>query len=633
MTPTAQAAAAGGRRFLWWLALGTASLAGLVAGMLALQLRQSENLEDNWQLKADSVTALAFQFEREFLRLRHVVDVAVQTPSPANLDELSLRYNIFLSRKVLLEDNPSTRLIRDRAEYRQLLPRLEEFIAQAEPVFAAPVPKPKQLQALLAQLNGMGPNVQALSFAATSVMAGLIETKQHTIREQGTTIVRLTIAQLVLLLLAAAALWVRHQRLVRERIALEELTHELREARQKAEAASEGKSRFLANMSHELRTPFNGMLGMLSMLETTALTSQQADYTHTVRESAQHLLTLLNDILDVSAMDAGKLKLKPTAVDLRALLASTEALMQISARDKGLTFTVTHGPSLPHWVQADPTRLKQILFNLLSNGIKFTEKGRVTLSVELEGSTGMVAPLRITVTDTGIGMTDQAVGRLFQRFYQVESGADRRFGGAGLGLDISRTLARLMGGELTVSSRPGVGSTFTLTLPLPVCDGPTPSSPAPTAREQEGVGTPTLAPTQHTAPAVRVLVAEDHPVNRKVMAALLGKLNCAVTFCENGQEAVDAVATHTFDLVFMDIHMPVMDGLAATRLIRQSGADPQMLPIIALTADVMNEARENAMQAGVNEFLTKPIRLPELQQAMAHWLPSTVATPPNTEHR
>jgi CheY-like chemotaxis protein/anti-sigma regulatory factor (Ser/Thr protein kinase) len=269
--------------------------------------------------------------------------------------------------------------------------------------------------------------------------------------------------------------------------------------------------------------------------------------------------------------------------------------------------------------------LKQILFNLLSNGIKFTEKGCVTMSVGLEGTVDLVAPLRITVTDTGIGMTDLAVSRLFQRFYQVESGTDRRFGGAGLGLDISRTLARLMGGDLTVNSRPNEGSIFTLILPLPVCHAP-----------PEHVGTPTLATLgaaepvtpQHSAPtsapdtAVRVMVAEDHPVNRKVMAALLGKLNCDVTFCENGQEAVEAVATQTFDLVFMDIHMPVMDGLVATRLIRQSGVDPQMLPIIALTADVMNEAREKAMQAGVNEFLTKPIRLPELQQAMAHWVPS-----------
>ncbi len=613
MTPTAQAAAAGGRRFLWWFALGTASLAGLVAGMLALQLRQSENLEDNWQLNADSVTALAFQFEREFLRLRHVMDATAQTPSTANLEELGLRYNIFLSRKVLLEDNPSTRLIRDRAEYQQLLPRLEAFIAQAEPVFAAPLPEPKPLQMLLAQLNSMGPNVQALSFAATSVMAGLIETRQHTIREQGSTIVRLTIAQLVLLLLAAAALWVRHRRLVRERIALEELTHELREARQKAEAASEGKSRFLANMSHELRTPFNGMLGMLGMLETTALTSQQADYAHTVRESAQHLLTLLNDILDVSAMEAGKLKLKPAPLELRGLLSSTEALMQSSARHKGLTLSVTQDPALPKWVQADATRLKQILFNLLSNGIKFTEHGHVTMAVDLSDTFRTVAPLRITVTDSGIGMNEQAVNRLFQRFYQVESGADRRFGGAGLGLDISRTLARLMGGELTVSSHPGVGSTFTLTLPLPVCDAPVAVVSTPVE--------PMAAPSAPLPPPTRILVAEDHPVNRKVMAALLGKLNCEVTFCENGQEAVDAVATRTFDVVFMDIHMPVMDGLAATRLIRQSGRDPRVLPIIALTADAMNEARENAMQAGVNEFLTKPIRLPELQQAMARWLP------------
>ena len=613
MTPTARAAAAGGRRFLWWLALGTASLAGLVAGMLALQLRQSESLEDNWQLKADSVTALAFQFEREFLRLRHVLEVTAQTPTAENLDELSLRYNIFLSRKVLLEDNPSTRLIRDRAEYRQLLPRLDEFVAQAEPVLAAPLTASVQLRALLAQLNGLGPNVQALSFAATSVMAGLIETKQQTIRAQSSTIVQLTIAQLVLLLLAAAALWVRHQRLVRERIALEELTHELREARQKAEAASEGKSRFLANMSHELRTPFNGMLGMLGMLETTALTSQQADYTHTVRDSAQHLLTLLNDILDVSAMEAGKLKLKPAPVELRTLLNSTEALMQNSAQHKGLTLSVTQASSLPQWVLADATRLRQILFNLLSNGIKFTEQGHVTMAVDLSDTFHTVAPLRITVTDTGIGMTEQAVSRLFQRFYQVESGADRRFGGAGLGLDISRTLARLMGGELAVSSRSGEGSTFTLTLPLPVCDAPAAQVPEPSCTQSAE------APAPPQYPPTRILVAEDHPVNRKVMAALLGKLNCEVTFCENGQEAVEAVATQAFDLVFMDIHMPVMDGLTATRLIRESGRDPQRLPIVALTADVMTEARENAMQAGVNEFLTKPIRLPELQQSVARW--------------
>lgn len=613
-------AAAGGRRFLWWLALSTASLAGLVAGMLVLQMRQSQNLDDNWQLKADSVTALTFQFEREFLRLRHAVDTASQNPSSGNLDDLALRYDIFLSRKLLLDDNPSIRLIRHRTEYTQLLPRLADFVSKADPLFAVAAPGREHLQALLVELNEMGPDVQALSFAATSVMAGLIEDKQQTIRDQNTTIVRLTIAQMVLLLLAAGALWARHKRLVREREALENLTHDLRDARQKAEAASEGKSRFLANMSHELRTPFNGMLGMLSALESTRLNEQQLDYARTARESAQHLLTLLNDILDFSAMEAGKLKLLPGPVELRQVFAEVQALMQISAHSKGLAFGVHLPQELPHWVQADKTRLKQILFNLVSNGIKFTSQGRIDVFVDTDTAPDCIASVRIRVVDTGIGMSEEAIGRLFQRFSQVESGVDRRFGGAGLGLDISRTLARLMGGELSVSSKPAVGSTFTLQLPLPVCDAP----PLPTPPQ---AATPLTTSEQDDFPAQppgrrwRVLVAEDHPVNRKMMAALLGKLECDVTFCENGQVAVDTAQQHPFDLVFMDIHMPVMDGLAATRLLRQSGLDHQTLPIVALTADVMNEARDKAMQAGVNEFLSKPVRLPELQASLARWLP------------
>ena len=627
MSEGTSSAAAGGRRFLWWLALSTASLAGLVAGMLVLQMRQSQNLEDNWQLKADSVTALTFQFEREFLRLRHAVDTASQNPSSATLEVLALRYDIFLSRKLLLDDNPSIRLIRHRTEYTQLLPRLADFVSKADPLFAVATPKRAQLQALLVELNEMGPDVQALSFAATSVMAGLIEAKQQTIRDQNTTILRLTVAQMVLLLLAAGALWARHKRLVREREALENLTHDLRDARQKAEAASEGKSRFLANMSHELRTPFNGMLGMLSALESTRLNEQQLDYARTARESAQHLLTLLNDILDFSAMEAGKLKLVPGPVELRQVFAEVQALMQISAHSKGLAFGVHLPQELPHWVQADKTRLKQIMFTLVSNGIKFTSQGRIDVFVDTDTAPDGIASVRIRVVDTGIGMSEEAIGRLFQRFSQVESGVDRRFGGAGLGLDISRTLARLMGGDLSVSSKPAMGSTFTLQLPLPVCDAPPLPTP-PQVASPSTTSEPADFPAQPHGRRWRVLVAEDHPVNRKMMAALLGKLECDVTFCENGQEAVDTAQQHPFDLVFMDIHMPVMDGLAATRLLRQGGLDHQTLPIVALTADVMNEARDKAMQAGVNEFLSKPVRLPELQASMARWLPLSATQAP-----
>lgn len=627
MTPKPGAAAPQrGHHFLWWLALCTAGLAGLVAGMLALQIRQSQDLENSWQIKGDSVTALAFQFEREFLRLRHAVEVASHAPTPEHLEHLGLRYNIFLSRKTLLEDNPSTQIIKDRHEYQVLLPQLEKFVVMAGPVLGATLPLQKQLEGLFQELQAMGPSVQALSFSATSVTASLIENNQHTIREQSQTIQHLTLLQLVLLLLAAVALWIRHQRMDKERLALEILAQELREAHQKAEAASEGKSRFLANMSHELRTPFNGMLGMLSMLESTALTGQQHDWLRTARESAQHLLALLNDILDISSMESGKLKLKPEVLNLKDLLSETDALMQVGANSKGLSFVVSMAPETPEWVIADKTRLRQILFNLISNGIKFTDKGHVTLNVavdEPDRNDARLARLKITVTDTGIGMDEQMMGRLFERFYQVESGTNRRFGGAGLGLEISRTLARMMDGDLTVTSALGKGSVFTLLLPLPMGKAPADSGQPPTPSPSlESVSTHS-APPKHLTPVAtrRILVAEDHPVNRKVMAALLGKLNVQVTFCENGQQAVEAVSAEPFDLVFMDIHMPVMDGLAATRSIRQSGKDHQSLPIIALTADVMNDAHEKAMQAGVNEFLTKPIRLPELQQAIARWAP------------
>ena len=626
MTPDTLSKSVVGRRFASWLALCAASLTGLVAGMLFLQVRQGQELAEHARLRADSITALTFQFEREFLRLRHTLDrVQLGTDAQA-IDDLMLRFDILVSRKNLLQDNPSIQLLKPRTEYASLMPVLDDWLSKADALLQKQPLDLPALMALGADMDRLGPDVQALSLASTSVISGLIENKQTTIVEQNDSILWLTTAQLLLLLVTTVALWFWHHRQMQANAALQALNADLRQATRQAEEANAGKTRFLANMSHELRTPFNGVLGMLSMLETTPLSPQQLDYTRTARDSAQHLLTLLNDILDLSAMETGKLSIKPVAVELPRLISDLETLVRGSAQRKGLALQVSLPEQLPTWVQVDPTRFKQILLNLLGNAIKFTEQGHVWLGLSWEARPGQQGELTCEVSDTGIGMDAQALGKLFQRFYQVESGNERRFGGTGLGLEISRNLARMMNGDLSATSQPGKGSIFTLRLVLPVTQAPhnepVQSGSSPT--------TPVPAPaTAHvnTAPAAlvgkQILVVEDHPVNQKLMAALLQKTGCNVTFCENGQLAVETVAgpqPQAFDLIFMDIHMPVMDGLTATRLIRQSFPDMRSLPIIALTADVKNAAETQALAAGVNEFVPKPIRLPELQAILLRWV-------------
>lgn len=630
----------GRKPFASWLALSVLGLVCMLVGLLYLQWRQSEAIEANARLRADSVAALTFQFEREYLRLRHTLDLAVASPATADLDEVSLRHDIFRSRLNLLLDNPSIALLNTRSEYQTILPKLSHLADLGDAVFVQ-MPTAAELARFQEELSPLGPDVQALSLAANSEMSQLIETKQATIRKQAQTLQFLTLGMVVLLVVVAFLLRKRQQVEARERAALEQLTQELREAQHRAEAANQGKTRFLANMSHELRTPFNGVLGMLTLLESTPLTAEQQDHVVTAKSSAQHLLALLNDILDVSALEAGKLTIHPEAVDLHRLLHEVTTLIRGTAHAKGLAFEVELQPQLPHWVRTDPTRLKQILFNVLGNGVKFTSQGTVGLKVECTGVLEGNASLRFIVSDTGIGMDESALARLFQRFYQVESHAARRFGGSGLGLEISRNLARMMGGDLTVTSTPGKGSVFTLALVLPESEPvgspdsalPTPSPKPGGLSAPDGAASASDAPKAPAAPAkpasdatstsclqgLKVLVAEDHPVNRKLVGALLGRLGCDSRFTENGQEAVDAMneapAGH-FQLVLMDIHMPVMDGLTATRTIRAMGSGKGDVPIVALTADVMNDAEENALSAGVSAFMTKPIRLPELQATM-----------------
>jgi len=396
--------------------------------------------------------------------------------------------------------------------------------------------------------------------------------------------------------------------LIGHRAHLEDLvaarTTELSAARQDAERLARVKSEFLANMSHEIRTPLNAVLG-LAQLGERAHAGAAGERFGRIREAGAHLLSVINDVLDFSRLEAGKLAIDSQPFVLADTLAQVERLLAASAQHKGLGYQTTLAPDLPGAVVGDALRLQQILVNLVGNAIKFTAQGQVALQVMGRGG-----QLVFEVSDTGVGMDEAQQAQLFQPFEQGDSSTTRRFGGSGLGLAISRNLAQLMGGDIAVRSRPGVGSVFTLRLPLRPAAAPAdPASAATTSTARRLAG-------------LHLLAAEDVEINRLVLEALLDHEGATLQFAENGQQAVDAVRTagpQGFDVVLMDIQMPVMDGYEATRRLHESAPD---LPVIGLTAHALNEQRTQCGEAGMVAHVSKPIEVDALVAAILGALPA-----------